>query len=355
MSGRSLQDLVTLGRDRRPHRTGGGGGASQGNWRARGGGHISSAGGGGRSLADLAAGAPNKGRHQAAGGGGRRPPIGGGGHISLADGGGRRPPIGGGGRSLAELAAGPPNKVRPQAEGGGKPALATTTAQGQPSRGVHSLTTMVPLLSVLAQSGHNGHAKVSRPMPHIDVPSGDQIVERVDPSATRVTMNSPTPTTSAAAVVVDKAVEDGLKGPDLADQFKDPPTGTGGELLFYILTQPGAEKDYDCSWASEEQYGAALRVVLGEHMPASEQARGLFGAQRALAMHGFPKDVTALLENVWVKLYQDDFVDEDGFIAWRDNDTHEKTTKDPALIQGGPFLIWLVESESSTDVSSDGE
>ena len=86
-----------------------------------------------------------------------------------------------------------------------------------------------------------------------------------------------------------------------------------------------------------------------------EQARGLFGAQRALAMHGFPKDVTALLENVWVKLYQDDLVDEDGFISWRDNDTHEKTTKNPALIQGGPFLIWLVESESSTDVSSDGE
>ena len=350
----------------------GGGGASQGDWRVRGGDRRSSAGGGGRSLADLSASAHTSGRYLSTGGGGAsqgdwRTRVGrntsstGGGGRSLADlsanahNKGRHQDAGGSGRSLVDLAAGAPHMGRRQSAAGDKPALATTTAQDHPRRGVHSLTTMVPLLSVLAHSGNNGHSKVSRPTPQVTVPYGDQIVKRVGPSATQVTMNSPTPTTSAATVVVYKAVEDGLKGSDLADKFKDPPTGTGGELLFYILTQPGAEEDYDCSWAADEQYGAALRVVLGEHMSASEQARGLFGAQRALAMHGFPKDVTALLENVWVKLYQDDLVDEDGFISWRDNDTHEKTTKNPALIQGGPFLIWLVESESSTDVSSDGE
>ena len=361
MSGRRLEELCITGctagggaarqgtgRARREGPASFAGGARQGNWRMEHEGHASSAGGARQGTGRARREGPASSAGGARQGNWRMEHEGP--ASSVGGGGGRHPPpIGGGGRSLAAV---PHTKVRPQAGGGGKPTLATPTAQGQPRHRVHSLTKTVSLSSMLAQSGNNGPDKVSRSMPHVDVPSGDQPVKQVVPSAPRDAMKSPTPTTSAAEAVVDKAVEDDRTGRDLAMQLNHPPLGTGGELLFHILTRPGAEADYDCSWIAEEKYGPALRVVLGEHMTAGEQALGLFGAQRALATHGFPKGVTALLENVGVKLYQYDIVDEDGFIEWRDNDTHEKTTKNPALIQGAPFLIWLVEE---SDVSSDDE
>ena len=187
------------------------------------------------------------------------------------------------------------------------------------------------------------------------VPAGEEVVLKInkaDMAAAKkkaeVVQEGPTAQELAAAAVA-KAVEGGAKGADLAAKIKGSPTGAGGELLFYILTQAGAEADYDCSWAAQGEYGEALQVVLGERMTAEEQALGIFGVQRALATHNFPKGATALFENVLIRLYQDDVVEEDGVIAWKDNNSLEKSTKVKALMQVGQWLIWLENQSEEED------
>ena len=95
----------------------------------------------------------------------------------------------------------------------------------------------------------------------------------------------------------------------------------------------GDAADYECAWAADDVFGAALKKVLGESASPEEQMAGVYGVQRWLHEHAFPKAEVALIEKVFITLYNEDIIEEDGFMAWKDDLTNPVEGKIKALFQ----------------------
>ena len=103
--------------------------------------------------------------------------------------------------------------------------------------------------------------------------------------------------------VAAEVLASGKKGGALAAAVKKcGDTLPGWALLYKILTP-----DNECPWKAPEEYGAALKVVLGEHIAQKEQVEALFYVQKYLHETNFePK---GLIEKIFINLYNLELVE----------------------------------------------
>ena len=78
-----------------------------------------------------------------------------------------------------------------------------------------------------------------------------------------------------------------------------------------------------------------------------EPLKALFLLQAAVHAMGWP---TGLLEDAFMKLYQNDVISEEAFMAWKD-DLSDTPGKMQGIMQVNGFLTWLEEQEDDEEES----
>ena len=153
--------------------------------------------------------------------------------------------------------------------------------------------------------------------------------------------------------VISKLLEGDKKGKALITHakavFADNEKPAGSAFLAAVLAK-SAPLDAACAWTTEEEYGLLLNALLYGNED-EEPMKALFECQAAVHALGWPK---GLLETIFMKLYQNECLDDEAFEAWKD-DLSDAPGKMKAIVDVTGFLNFLAEQEAEEDSDEDEE
>lgn len=139
----------------------------------------------------------------------------------------------------------------------------------------------------------------------------------------------------------ESAVQSGKKGEALEAELRaNKPTPSGSVLLEAILHHVPTPEDG--KWASAGEYGGVLQKLLSSS--SREQIRAIYAVQKYCHEQGFPKaGKSNLVEALFAKLYTNELVFDDAFMAWKDEEDESVPGKQKAIIQTLSFMSMLEE------------
>ena len=126
------------------------------------------------------------------------------------------------------------------------------------------------------------------------------------------------------------------------------------KLVYHLLVK--TQKDDpnpECTWAQQENFGAALSSLVEENSSAMMQI--LFAIQSFCHDIGFPKlGNEGLVQAMFRNMYKFDLADEEAFEQWKDDESPEREEgKGKAIIQSMDWFNWLEEEDEDSEEYED--
>jgi len=177
------------------------------------------------------------------------------------------------------------------------------------------------------------------------------------------TRRKSTQTATATEEKVAELLASDLRGKALADtvDVKTVEKVIGALFLAKFLElNTDVLKDENLSWLKKDQFGSLLSKTLFEEYPDREklkvQVRALYAVQQGFHKLGFPRasNNQAMIERVFMKMYNDDIVPEEAIFEWKD-DLTDTDGKMDALVQLTQFVTWLAEEEEEGEEDDEDE